>query len=90
LEEALKATVEQLSAAESVMEAIRAAGGPLLAAVRLFDLYRGNQLGPGKKSLAFSLQFQAPDRTLTDQDVEGEKRRILGAVERALGARLRG
>ena len=82
--------VDDAVPAAAVMEAIRAAGGPLLAAVRLFDLYRGNQLSPGKKSLAFSLQFQAPDRTLTDQDVEGEKRRILGAVERALGARLRG
>jgi phenylalanyl-tRNA synthetase beta chain len=76
--------------ATAVAEAIRAAGGPLLATVRLFDLYRGEQLPAGKKSLAFSLQFQALDRTLTDQDVEGEKRRIVQAVEQALGARLRG
>ena len=44
----------------------------------------------GKKSLAFSLAFQAADRTLTDAEVEAEKRRILEAVSRELGALLRG
>jgi len=68
---------------------IRAAGGPLLAEVRLFDVYRGQQLPAGKKSLAFSLVFQAADRTLTDAEVETEKRRILDAVAAHLGAGLR-
>lgn len=68
---------------------IRSAGGPLLADVRLFDVYRGQQLPSGKKSLAFSLVFQAADRTLTDAEVEAEKRRIVEAAARRLGAELR-
>ncbi|MEK7219916.1 MAG: phenylalanine--tRNA ligase subunit beta, partial [candidate division NC10 bacterium] len=65
---------------------IRSAGGPLLADARLFDVYRGQQLPSGKKSLAFSLVFQAADRTLTDAEVEAEKRRIVEAAARRLGA----
>jgi phenylalanyl-tRNA synthetase beta chain len=68
---------------------VRSAGGPLLYDVRLFDVYRGPQLPPGQKSLAYSLVFQATDRTLTDAEVEAEKRRIVGAVAKRLGARLR-
>ena len=82
--------VEEAVPASALSAAIRAAGGPLLADVRLFDVYRGEQLASGKKSLAFSLSFQAADRTLTDVEVEAEKRRILEAVSRELGALLRG
>ena len=82
--------VEEAVPAAALSAAIRAAGGPLLADVRLFDVYRGEQLASGKKSLAFSLSFQAADRTLTDVEVEAEKRRILEAVSRELGALLRG
>jgi phenylalanyl-tRNA synthetase beta chain len=69
---------------------VREAGGSLLAEVRLFDVYQGPQVGAGKNSLAFSLAFQAPDRTLTDAEVEKEKARILAAVSERLGAHLRG
>jgi phenylalanyl-tRNA synthetase beta chain len=62
----------------------------LLAEARLFDVYRGGQLPGGKKSVAFSLAFQAVDRTLTDAEVEAEKARIVDAVSQRLGARLRG
>jgi phenylalanyl-tRNA synthetase beta chain len=79
---------EQVTAAE-LTEAIRAAGGPLLAEVRLFDVYRGQPVPVGKKSLAYSLAFQAMDRTLTDAEVEEEKRRIVEAMADRLGARLR-
>jgi phenylalanyl-tRNA synthetase beta chain len=82
--------VDEAIPAAAVSAAIRAAAGPILANVRLFDVYRGEQLAPGKKSLAFSLAFQAADRTLTDAEVEAEKRRILEAVSRELGALLRG
>ena len=61
----------------------------MLVEARLFDVYRGPQLPPGQKSLAFSLLFQAGDRTLTDAEVEAEKRRILEEAARRLGARLR-
>lgn len=75
--------------AADLAAAIREAGGPLLAEARLFDLYRGEQLPPDKASLAFSLVFQAPDRTLTDAEVEAEKGRILERVADRFAARLR-
>jgi phenylalanyl-tRNA synthetase beta chain len=64
---ALLAPVE-VSAAE-VEERIRAFGGPLLQAVELFDVYAGKGLPEGKRSLAFSLAFRHPDRTLSDEEV---------------------
>ena len=50
-------------------EVVRAGAGDLLAAVRVFDLYHGEQVGEGNKSLALRLEFRAPDRTLTDEEV---------------------
>ncbi len=79
---------EEVSAVD-LAAVIRSAGGPLLAEARLFDVYRGQQLPTGKKSLAFSLVFQAPDRTLTDAEVDAEKHRIVEAAARRVGARLR-
>jgi phenylalanyl-tRNA synthetase beta chain len=78
---------DEVPAAE-VEEAVRTGGGELLASVRVFDLYRGEQLGEGDKSLALRLEFRAPDRTLTDDEVA--ERRV--AIEReleSLGGRLR-
>jgi phenylalanyl-tRNA synthetase beta chain len=57
-----------VSAAE-VESALRAGAGPLLESVRLFDVYAGDQIGAGKKSLAYALRFRAPDRTLTEAEV---------------------
>ena len=65
------------------------AGGKLLRSVRLFDIYRGANLGDGKKSLAFSLTLRADDRTLTDEDSEGTIGKILSALKDSLGAILR-
>ena len=76
--------------ADRVQAAIREAGGRLLADARLFDVYRGEQIGPGKKSLAYTLTFQADDRTLTDKEVAKQQARIVRALEEKLGARLRG
>jgi phenylalanyl-tRNA synthetase beta chain len=78
---------EDLPAAE-VDGAVRAGGGELLSQLRLFDVYRGEQVGEGEKSLALRLEFRAPDRTLTDEDVAG----LRGAIEErlaAIGGRLR-
>jgi len=82
--------VDDAVSAADLAGAIRAAGGALLADARLFDVYRGGQLPPGKKSVAFSLAFQAADRTLTDAEVADAKARIVETVSRRLGARLRG
>jgi phenylalanyl-tRNA synthetase beta chain len=81
--------VDENVSAVDLTAVLRSAGGPLLAEARLFDVYRGQQLPSGKKSLAFSLVFQAMDRTLTDAEVEAEKRRLVEAARRSLGARLR-
>ncbi len=73
----------------AAMEAeIRKAGGELLTDVSVFDIYRGPQLPEGKKSIAFSLSFAAPDRTLTEDEVSKRRGRIVAALE-AVGATLR-
>ncbi len=87
--EDLAVVVDETIPAEKVAELIRQAGGKVVANVRLFDVYRAAQLGPGKKSLAYSLAFQASDRTLTDKDVSGIRQRILRRLEQELGAKLR-
>jgi phenylalanyl-tRNA synthetase beta chain len=61
-------------------EVVRAGAGDLLASVRVFDLYHGEQVGEGNKSLALRLEFRAPDRTLTDEEV-AERR---AAIEKEL------
>jgi phenylalanyl-tRNA synthetase beta chain len=81
--------VDQSIPASQVQAAILAAGGKLLTGVRLFDVYQGEQIGAGKKSLAYALTFQAEDRTLTDQEVAKAQGRIVTKLEKELGARLR-
>lgn len=68
---------------------IRQVGGKLLADLQLFDLFRGGQIGSGKKSLAYRLTYQAPDRTLTDSEVAQVRNRIIKRLEQELGAKLR-
>ncbi|HET7484530.1 MAG TPA: phenylalanine--tRNA ligase subunit beta [Solirubrobacterales bacterium] len=63
-------------AAEQVRAAVLAAGGELLRAADVFDLYEGEQVGEGNKSLALRLEFRAPDRTLTDEEVAAERSAI--------------
>jgi phenylalanyl-tRNA synthetase beta chain len=74
--------------AAAVDEAVRAGGGDLLARVAIFDLYRGEQAGEGNKSLALRLEFRAPDRTLTDEEV-AERRAAIERELAAIGGRLR-
>jgi phenylalanyl-tRNA synthetase beta chain len=77
-------------AAEDVLGAVRGAGGKLLSGVRVFDVYRGAQVGEGRKSLALALTFQAPDRTLTDDDVAPVRDKVVAALTQQLGGELRG
>ncbi|HEY2479937.1 MAG TPA: phenylalanine--tRNA ligase subunit beta [Solirubrobacterales bacterium] len=62
--------------AAEVRAAVLAGGGELLRAADVFDLYEGEQLGEGKKSLALALEFRAPDRTLTDEEVDAARASI--------------
>lgn len=73
-----------------VQALIENAGGKLLAEVALFDVYRGAQAGAGKKSLAYRLTYQAPDRTLTDAEVAKTRGKIVKRLQEAVGASLRG
>jgi phenylalanyl-tRNA synthetase beta chain len=68
---------------------ITAAAGKLLRKIRLFDIYRGTGIAEGKKSLAFSLELRADDRTLTDTDSEQVISKVLKALEEKLQAALR-
>jgi phenylalanyl-tRNA synthetase beta chain len=75
-------------AAGDVEIAVADGGGELLAAIELFDVYRGEQIGEGNKSLALRITFQAPDRTLTDDEVAGIRALIEDRLAE-LGGRLR-
>jgi phenylalanyl-tRNA synthetase beta chain len=87
--EDLAVVVAEEVTAVQVAALIRQSGGKLLADVRLFDLYRGGQVPAGKKSLAYALTFQAPDRTLTDEETAKLRAKIVSRLERELGAMLR-
>ena len=67
-----------------------AAGGGLLEGVALFDVYTGEQAGEGNKSLAYTLRFRAPDRTLTDEEVSAARDAAVAEAGRRTGAVLRG
>ncbi len=72
-----------------VENVIEASAGKLLRSVKLFDIYRGTGVPEGKKSMAFSLELRADDRTLTDADSEGVMTKVLSALAEKLNATLR-
>jgi phenylalanyl-tRNA synthetase beta chain len=74
--------------AAEVRAAVMAGGGELLRAAEVFDLYEGEQLGQGRKSLALNLEFRADDRTLTDEEV-AERREAIKAKLSEIGGALR-
>jgi len=80
--------VDRSVPAAEVEAAVVAGAGDLLESVRLFDVYVGDQIPAGKKSLAFALRFRAPDRTLTDQEAAAARDAAVAATA-PLGARLR-
>jgi phenylalanyl-tRNA synthetase beta chain len=81
--------VDESIPAAQVEALIRRSSGRMVTDVHLFDVYRGEQIGPGKKSLAYSLTYQAPDRTLTDKEAAQVRNRIVRNLEQELGAKLR-
>jgi phenylalanyl-tRNA synthetase beta chain len=89
LSEDLAIVVDEDIPAQRVKEVIGRAAGKYLVRAELFDLYRGPQVPSGKKSLAYSLTYQALDRTLTPEDVGRIRDRILRALERELQGKLR-
>ena len=87
--EDLALIVDDGVAAAAVESCISAAAGGLLRQIELFDHYRGEQIGGGKKSLAYRLIYQSDERTLTDEEVAAVREKIVGEVEAQLGGRLR-
>jgi phenylalanyl-tRNA synthetase beta chain len=75
--------------AADVVALVREKGGALLRRVEIFDVYEGEQVGEGRRSLALRLEFRAADRTLTDEEVAERRARIVAALDRVDG-RLRG
>ena len=80
--------VDEKVGAGAMMDAIRAAAAKTLEDVKLFDIYRGDRLGKGRKSVAYSMTFRASDRTLTDEEITATMEKILKALQ-AFGAELR-
>ena len=76
---------DDVSAAQ-VREAVVSGGGELLASAEVFDVYRGDQAGEGRKSLALRLTFRAPDRTLTEEEVSARREPIRAAVSEIGGS----
>jgi len=64
-------------------------GRPVLREARVFDVYRGEQVGEGRKSVAIHLSFQSPERTLTDDEAAELRGRIVAALTEKFGAELR-
>jgi phenylalanyl-tRNA synthetase beta chain len=87
--EDLALVVPEAVPASQVEAEIRHAGGLLLEEVRLFDVYRGDQVGPGMKSLAYALVYQADDRTLTADEVASVRGKIVERIAKELGGELR-
>jgi phenylalanyl-tRNA synthetase beta chain len=82
--------VDESIPAATVEGLIRQTGGNMLTEARLFDVYRDEKIGAGKKSLAYALTYQAPDRTLTDKEAAKIRNKIVKRLAHEIGAELRG
>ena len=75
--------------AGDVEDVIKSAGGKLLCDIKLFDIYRGEQVEKGKKSMAYAVTLRADDRTLQDEEITKIMSKIIKSLEHRLGAALR-
>lgn len=82
--------VDRETPAATLESVIRASGGKLVTAIRLFDLYQGDKMAADKKSVAFSITYQDPERTLTDEEVVAAHEKVVAALAEQVGAELRG
>jgi phenylalanyl-tRNA synthetase beta chain len=87
--EDLALVVSDDTPALDVQRTIIEAGRPLVTRALLFDVYKGEQVPSGMKSLAFAVTYQSPSRTLKDRDVTRLRKRILKQLENKIGATLR-
>ena len=89
LQRDLAVTLPEAISAAQVLEAVRGAAREMLDDVSVFDVYSGEQVGEGRRSLALALSFRSSERTLTDEDIAPVRERILAALA-SLGGELRG
>lgn len=89
VERDLAVVVDEETGAGDVLDAIKKAGTKRLESARLFDVYRDEKLGAGKKSLAFGLRFRAADKTMTDEETNSIMEKILRVLEKEFGAKIR-
>jgi len=75
--------------ADQILFVIRSGGSPEVTSARLFDLYRGDQVPAGSKSLAYALELRDPDKTLTDEEAGAVRDRIVAELSSRFGATLR-
>jgi phenylalanyl-tRNA synthetase beta chain len=90
VERDLAVVVDLAVPAGEIRKAILAAAGDLAESVRIFDVYQGEQVPPGKKSVAFSIVYRAPDRTLTDEEVNVRHESVFSALQTRFQAQRRG
>ena len=81
--------VERDVAVGEMIEAAGRAGGELVETVELFDIYEGEHMAEGKKSVALRMRLRAPEKTLTEEEIRGTVDRITKALEKQFGAVLR-
>lgn len=89
MERDLAVTVDEGVLCGDLISAIKGAAGEHLKSVKLFDIYRGDQIAAGKKSMAFNLVYSSLERTLTVEEVDGSIKNVLKALREAFGAELR-
>lgn len=85
----LALVMDESVAVGPLMQTMKKSAGNLLESIKLFDVYRGLQVGLGRKSVAFSLVFRAPDRTLTDEEIQKAMAKVLKACADTCGAEIR-
>ena len=85
----LAVIVDKNKTAKEIDSMIKKAGGSLLTKIEVFDVYTGKGIPEGRKSLAYSLTFERPDRTLTDEEINEAMEKIIQFLERKAGAELR-
>jgi phenylalanyl-tRNA synthetase beta chain len=89
LRQDIAVVVDEDVEAATLVDALLEAGAPDLRDARVFDVYRGDQVGDGRKSVAIHLSLQAPDRTLSDDDAAVVRERVVAALADRFGAQLR-
>ncbi|NTW09232.1 MAG: phenylalanine--tRNA ligase subunit beta, partial [Anaerolineaceae bacterium] len=90
VKEDIAVIVDESLSAVDVENKIWEAGGKILTGVTLFDIFRSQQIGTDKKSLAYRLTYQSYEKTLTDEEATTIRSRIVRRLEKDLGAKLRG